>query len=55
LVHRLPIRHVQGIAYIPDEKTWSRDFPYDIYMASKAYIRDEKSWTRDFYYGMYMA
>jgi hypothetical protein len=35
-------------AYIRHEKSWSRDFPYSLYIACTAYINDEKSWSRDF-------
>jgi hypothetical protein len=29
-------------AYIYDEKSWSQDFPYSLYMACSAYIYDVK-------------
>jgi hypothetical protein len=42
-------------AYIRDEKIWSIDFPYGMYMAYTAYIREEKSWSRLFPFGKYMS
>jgi hypothetical protein len=41
--------------YINDEKNWSRDVPYTLYMACTAYIYVELSWCREFPYSVYMA
>jgi hypothetical protein len=41
--------------YIYDENSWSRDFPYRLYMVCIAYIYDEKCRCSYFSYSLYMA
>jgi hypothetical protein len=56
LVHRFLIEPVHGLysLYICDEKIWSRNLPYSMYMTCRAYIYDEKCWSRNFLQSLYL-